>query len=135
MSTHISKFLHCAPVHACYSPQFTVPCFLLSRLDITPFFAMKRPAISPLAPSSTGNDTSHLSKALRELSGASNLKDERVGHYLATWALSCPLARRQFKNAVQYVNPDTSTHTKGEACKAAVEAYADSLLPPTAYVN
>ena len=70
---------------------------------------MKRPATSPLAPSSTGNDTSLLSKALRDLSGASNLKDERVGHYLATWALSCPLARRQFNNAVQYVNTATST--------------------------
>ena len=27
-----------------------------------------------------------------------------MGHYLATWALSCPPARRQFINAVQYVN-------------------------------
>ena len=93
---------------------------------------MKRPATSPLAPSSTGKDTSLLSRALRDLSGASNLKDERVGHYLATWALSCPLARRQFNNAVQDVNSATSTHTTGEACKAAVEAYAASLLPPTA---
>ena len=93
---------------------------------------MERPANSPLAPSSTRKDTSLLSKALRELSGASNLKDERVGHYLATWALSCPLARRQFNNTVQYVNCATSTHTTGEACKAAVEAYAASLLPPTA---
>ena len=93
---------------------------------------MKRAATSPLAPSSTGKDTSLLSKALRELSGASNLKDERVGHYLATWALSCPLARRQFNNTVQYVNSATSTHTPGEACKAAVEAYTASLLPPTA---
>ena len=73
-----------------------------------------------------------MSKALRELSGASNLKDERVGNYLATWALSCPLARRQFNNAVQYVNSSTSTHTTGEACKASVQAYATSLLPPTA---
>ena len=71
-------------------------------------------------------------KALRELSGASNLKDERVGHYLATSALSCPLARRQFNKAVQYVNSATSTHTTGEACKAAVEAYTAPLLPPTA---
>ena len=93
---------------------------------------MKCPAVSPLAPSSTRKDTSLLSNALRELSGASNLKDERVGHYLATWALSCPLARRQFNNAVQYVNSATSTHTMDEACKAAVEAYTTSLLPPTA---
>ena len=93
---------------------------------------MKRPATSPLAPSSTGKDTSLLSKALQELSGASNLKDEGAGHYLATWALSCPLARRQFNNAIQYVNSATSTHTTGEACKAAVEAYAASLFPPTA---
>ena len=90
---------------------------------------MKRPATTPLAPSSTGKDTSLLSKALRELSGASNLKDERVGHYLATWALSCPLARRQFNNAVQHVNSATSTQTTGEACKAAVEAYAASTSP------
>ena len=93
---------------------------------------MKRPATSSLAPSSTGKDTSLLSKALRGLTGASNLKDERVGHYLATWAQSCPLAWRQFNNAVQYVNSATSTHTTGGACKAAVEAYTASLLPPTA---
>ena len=93
---------------------------------------MKHPATSPLPPSSTGKDTSLFSKAVRELSGASNLKDERVGHYLATRALSCPLARRQFNNAVQYVNSAISTHTTGEACKATVEAYAASLLPPTA---
>ena len=55
-----------------------------------------------------------------------------MGHYLATWALSCPLARRQFNNAVRYVNTATSTQTIAEACKAAVEAYAASLLPPTA---
>ena len=74
-----------------------------------------------------------MSKALRELSGASTLKDERVGHYLATCALSCPLARRrQLNNAVQHVNSATSTQTTGEACKVAVEAYAASLLPPTA---
>ena len=93
---------------------------------------MNRPATTPLAPSSPGKDTSLLCKALRELSGASNLKDEQVGHYLATWALSCPLARRQFNNAVQHVNSAVSTQTTGEACKAAVEAYAASLLPPTA---
>ena len=74
----------------------------------------------------------HFSKALRELSGASNLTDERLGHYSATWALSYTLARRQFNNAVQHVNSATSTHTTGEVCKAAVEAYATSLLPPTA---
>ena len=88
---------------------------------------MKLPT-SPLAPSSTGKDTSLLSMALRDLSGASNLKDERVGHYLATWALSCPLPRRQFNKVVQYVNTATFTQTTGEACKAA----AASPLPPTA---
>ena len=55
-----------------------------------------------------------------------------MGHYLATWALSCPLAQRQFNNGVQYVNTTTSGQTTGEACKAAVEAYTASLLPPTA---
>ena len=93
---------------------------------------MKRPTTFPHAPPSTGKDTSLLSKALRELSGTSNLKDERVGHYLATWALSCPLAWRQFNNAVRYVNSATSAHTTGEACKAAVQADTASLLPPTA---
>ena len=43
-----------------------------------------------------------------------------------------PLARQHFNTAVQYVNTATSTQTTGEACKAAVEAYAASLLPPTA---
>ena len=93
---------------------------------------MKRPATSPLATSSAGKDTSLLSKAPRDLSGASNLKDKRVGHYLATWVLSCPVARRQFNNTIQYVNATTFTQTTGEACKAAVEAYAASLSPPTA---
>ena len=93
---------------------------------------MKRPSTSRLAPSSTGEDTSLLSMALQDLSGATSLKDEQVGHYLATWAVSCPLARRQFNNAVQYVNAATSTQTTGDACKDAIEAYAASLLPPTA---
>ena len=101
----------------------------LWRLDITHSFAMKRPANFPLAPFSTRKDTSLLAKALRDLIGASNLNDERMGHYLATWTLSCPLALRQFNNAVQYVNTATSAHTTGEACKAAVEAYTASLLP------
>ena len=109
-----------------------MPWSLLSRLDISHFFAMKRPAVSPFAPSSTGKDISLLSKALQDLSGASNLKDERVGHCLATWALSCPLGRRQFTNTVQYVNTTTSTQTTGEACKAAIQAYTAFLLPPTA---
>ena len=54
-----------------------------------------------------------------------------MGHYLATWALSCPLARRQFNNAVQYVNTASSTQTTCEAWKAAVEACTASLLLPT----
>ena len=93
---------------------------------------MKRPATSPLAPSSTGKNTSLLSTVLRDLSGASNIKDERVGHYSTTCALSCPLLRRQFNNAVQCVNTATSTQTTGEACKAAVVAYAAFLPPLTA---
>ena len=93
---------------------------------------MKRPATSPLSPSSPGKGNSLLSKALLDLSGASNLKDERVGNYLATLALSCRLAQRQFNNTIQYVNTLTSTQTTGEACKAAVEAYAAPLLTPTA---
>ena len=91
---------------------------------------MKRTATSPLAPSSNGRDTSRLSRTVRDLSGPSNLKKERVGHYLATGAPSCPLARRQFNNAVQCVNTATSTQTAGEACKAAIEAYTNSLPPP-----
>ena len=92
----------------------------------------KRPATTPLAPSSTGKDPSLLSKELRDLSGATSLKDERLGHYLAQWALSCPLARWQFNNAIQGVNTVTSVHTTGHTCKAAIEAYTASLLPPTA---
>ena len=93
---------------------------------------MKRPSTSPLAPSSTGEDISLLSKALGDLNGATSLKDERVDYYLATWAPSCPLPRRQFNNAVQYVNTATSTQITGEACKGAVEAYAASVLSSTA---
>ena len=51
---------------------------------------------------------------------------DRVGHYLATWALLCPLARRQFKKAVQYVNTPPP-QTTGEASKAAIEAYANKV--------
>ena len=132
MSTKKCHFLHCSGVHSCYWPWCIVPWSLVSHFDIAHFVATKRPATSPRAPSSTVKDTSLLSKALRELSEASNHKDERVGHYLATWVLSCPLARREFTNAVQYVSSATSTQTTGEACKAAVEAYTASLLPPSA---
>ena len=132
MSTKKCHFLHFSTVHACYCPQCIVPWSLLSRLDISHLFATKCLATSPLARSSTEKDTSLLSKALRNLSGASSLKDERVGHYLATWAPSFPLARRQFNNAVEHVNTATSTKTTGKGCKAAVEACAASLLPPTA---
>ena len=44
---------------------------------------MKRSATSPLAPSSPGEDPSVFPKALRDLGGATSLKDERVGHSLA----------------------------------------------------
>ena len=43
-----------------------------------------------------------------------------------------PPSAAAFNNAVQYVNTATSAHTTGEACKAALAAYAASLLPPTA---
>ena len=72
-----------------------------------------------------------MSKALRDFSGATTLKHERLGHYVAMWALSCSLAQRQFNNAVQYVNTATSTQTTGEACKSAIEAYTAYLLPAT----
>ena len=113
-----------AIVHGAMVPSLTLRYFV--------FLCIEMPRQFPLAPSLTGKGTSLLSKALRDLSGASNVRDEQVGHYLATWALSCPLARRQFNNAVQYANSPTFTQTTGEACKAAVEAYAASLLPPTA---
>ena len=109
-----------------------VPCSYVPHLDILYFCAMKRPSTSPLAPSSTREDTSLLSKALRDLSGATSLKDGWVCHDLAMWALPCPLAGRQWNNTVQYVNTATSIQTTGEACKATVEAYAASLLSPTA---
>ena len=55
------------------------------------------------------------------------------------WAITWPRGRYhakscQFNNAVQCVNTATSTQTTGEACKAAVGAYAASLLPPTRHV-
>ena len=81
MSTKKCYFLHRSAVLASCWPQCIVPWPLLSRLDISHFFGMKRAATSPPAPSSTGKDTSLLCKALRDLSGASNLKDERVGHH------------------------------------------------------
>ena len=58
--------------------------------------------------------------------------DDRLCQYLATCAVSCPLARRQFNEDVQYANTAICAHTMSEASKAAVEPYATSLLPPTA---
>ena len=115
-------------------PSPVLHCSSCSLSHADPSFSplMKRPATTPLAPPTPGEDPSLLSKALRDLSGATSLKDDRVGQYLADWALSCPLARQQSNNAVQHVHAATSAHTTGEACKAAVEAYAASLLPPTA---
>ena len=71
-------------------------------------------------------------KALQELTGATDLKDDRVSHYLAAWALSFPLAKGQFNKALQYVNTASSPHTTSEACKVALEAKTASLLPPIA---
>ena len=61
----------------------------------------------------TRKDTSLWSKALRGLSGASSLKDERVGHYLATWALSWPLARWQFNKTKCYRGARPSSYIFG----------------------
>ena len=122
MSTKKCHFRDSSAVHACYWPQCIVPWSIVSRLDISHFFAMKRPVTSPFASSSTGKDTSLLSKALRDLSGATDLKSERLGHFLATWVLSCPLAWRRVNNAMQCVNTGISTQTTGEAWKAAAEA-------------
>ena len=130
MSTNKCHFLHCSAVHSRYCRQCIVPWSLLSRVDVSHFFAMKRLANSPLAPSSTGKDTSLLPMASPDLNPASSPKDEQVEHYLPLWALSCPLARRQFNNVVQYVHTATSTQTTVEACKAAAEAYTASLPPP-----
>ena len=96
---------------------------------------MKFPATTPLEPSSTGEDASLLSKALRGLSGAISLKDGQAGHYLAKWALLCPLAQQQFNNAVQRVNTVTPAQTMVEACKAAVKAYTATLLPPPPFAS
>ena len=125
MSTNISQFHHC-------SVRVSVPaCLLLSgvHFSMLPSFPLRyctfsrnqTPRLFPPCSLSIRKDTSLMSKALRELSGASNLKDKRVGHYLVTWTLSWPLARRQFNNAVQYMKSAISAHTTREACKAAVE--------------
>ena len=63
------------------------------------------------------------------------LLPSRMNGRAITWPRGryhAPLARRQFNNAVHYVNTATSTQTTSEACKGAVGAYAASLLPPTA---
>ena len=72
-----------------------------------------------------------MTKALRELSGVTSLKDNRAGHYLARWALSCPLAFRQFSVAFKDLNVGTSSPHTGDAMKRAVEACTGSFLPPT----
>ena len=60
--------------------------------------------------------------ALWDLSGATSLKDDEVGHYLATWALSCPLALQHFNHDVKHINVARCTHTTFDTCKAGVEA-------------
>ena len=71
-----------------------------------------------------------MSKALRDLIGASNLKDERVGHYLATWALSLPLAGQQFNNAVQYVNTATLTKPRVRHARPPLRHTLPPYSPP-----
>ena len=99
------------------------------NLDISYFFAMNRPSTSPLATPSTREDTSPLSMALPDRAGAFSLKDKRVGHYLAMWALSCPLAWRQFNNDVEYVNTATSAHATA-TCLSGFLPPLYSPLPP-----
>ena len=79
---------------------------------------------TPLALSSSGEDPSSLTNILWKLSGTHSLCNDCVGHYLAKWALSCPLTRQQF-------NVQCSPNAQG-ACKAVVDAYTTSLQPPTA---
>ena len=93
---------------------------------------MKRPATSPLAPSSTGRDTSLLSKALRDLSGASNIQDERTWPLLGHVGAIMPPSRAAIQQRRPICEHRHFYQTTGEACKAAVEAYAASLLPSTA---
>ena len=76
---------------------------------------MKRVSTPPHVPSSTGEDPFLISKALRDLTGATNVEDDQVGHYLAVWALYCHLAMRRFNKAVQYVNTASSPKTTCEA--------------------
>ena len=121
------------PHHACLLlPKVHFAMFLSLTLRYFVFLCKETPLHLPLAPSSIGGDTSLLSKARHDLTGATGLKNGRVGHYWATWALSCLLARRQVNDAVQYVHTATSAHSTGEACKAAIETHTASLLPPTA---
>ena len=58
-----------------------------------------------------------------------------MGHYLATWALSCRLPQRRLNNAVQNLNTATSALSTGEACNTAVEAYTASPPPPNRHVS
>ena len=90
---------------------------------------MKRSTPTPHAPSSTGEDPSLLSKAPRELSVATS-KDDRVGHYMAKWALPCPLERRQFNVAFKDLYVGTSSRHTGEAMKRAVECTPRHPPPP-----
>ena len=97
---------------------------------------MKRSATTPRAPSSTGEGPSLLSKAHRGLSGASRLKDDRVGHCLANPILTRGLyhARLHGGNSTLPLRTSMSApppHTPtGEAMKQAVEVHAAPLPPP-----
>ena len=106
--------------------------FLSLTLRYFVFRCNETPLDFPLAPYPIREDTTLLSKARQDLTGATRLRNERVGHYWATWALSCLLARRQVNNAVQYMHTATSAHSTDAAWKAAVEAYSASLLPSAA---
>ena len=96
---------------------------------------MRHPFTYPIPPSSTGEDTSLFSKALRDLSGATSLKDERVGHYLAPWVLSYPLVQRQFSNAIQYVNTATSTKLRVRHARPPLRHTPPPYSPPLPCVN
>ena len=119
-------------MHACYCLWCIVAYSPLSRVDFWYFILMKRPVTTRLAAFGSREHPSLLSRALWDLSGATGLKDDHVGQYLATWDLSWPLAWRQLNNAIQHITAATPPATTGEVCKGAVEAYAASILYPTA---
>ena len=86
VSSKNCHFLYCSALHACLTAVHS-PLFISHPLRYFVFLCNGMSLHFPSCSPSTGKNTSLLSRALRDFTGATSLNDERIGYYLATWAL------------------------------------------------